>query len=186
MKKNFVHLHNHTEYSLLDGFSKIDDLTQTVSIMKQPAVGLTDHGVMHGAIDFYKSAQRYGIKPIIGMEGYVAQTDRFEKIKEKNPYHITLLAKDYVGYKNLLKISSKAHLEGFYRRPRMDKSLLEKYSEGLTVLSGCPSGELSTSLRLEDEKSAEKSALWFKEIFDDRYFLELMKHKGIENQSVNY
>ena len=182
MKKNFVHLHNHTEYSLLDGFSKIDDLTQTVSIMKQPAVGLTDHGVMHGAIDFYKSAQRYGIKPIIGMEGYVAQTDRFEKIKEKNPYHITLLAKDYVGYKNLLKISSKAHLEGFYRRPRMDKSLLEKYSEGLIVLSGCPSGELSTSLRLEDEKSAEKSALWFKEIFDDRYFLELMKHKGIENQ----
>ena len=97
MKKNFVHLHNHTEYSLLDGFSKIDDLIQTVSDLDQPAVAMTDHGVMHGAIDFYTSAKNQGIKPIIGMEGYIAQTNRLDKNKEKNPYHITILARNYIG-----------------------------------------------------------------------------------------
>ena len=182
MKKNFVHLHNHTEYSLLDGFSKIDDLIQTVSDLGQPAVAMTYHGVMHGAIDFYTSAQNQGIKPIIGMEGYIAQTNRLDKNKEKNPYHITILARNYIGYRNLLKISSIAHLEGFYRRPRLDKDLLEKHSDGLTILSGCPSGELSSHLKQENIEEAEKSAIWFKEIFKDQYFLELMSHKGIEDQ----
>ncbi len=182
MKKNFVHLHNHTEYSLLDGFSKIDDLIQTVSDLGQPAVAMTDHGVMHGAIDFYTSAQNQGIKPIIGMEGYIAPNSRLDKNKEKNPYHITILARNYIGYRNLLKISSIAHLEGFYRRPRLDKDLLEKHSDGLTILSGCPSGELSSYLKQENIEEAEKSATWFKEIFKEQYFLELMSHKGIEGQ----
>ena len=128
----FAHLHTHTEYSLLDGLSKIPDLVARASEMGQQALAITDHGALHGAIEFYEEATAAGVKPIIGIEAYVAPGSRFEKDpRQRWPYHLTLLAQNEVGYRNLLKLSTQAHLEGFYYRPRMDRELLEAHSEGL-------------------------------------------------------
>ncbi len=178
----FVHLHTHTEYSLLDGMSKIHDLVERAVMFEMPALAITDHGQLHGALEFYQTATDAGIKPIIGLEGYVARGSRHEKTSGEWPYHLTLLAQDLQGYRNLLKISSLSHLEGFYRRPRMDRELLERYSEGLIVLSGCPSGELLQRLREDDQQGAREVAGWYSDVFKGRYYLEVMEH-GIDQFS---
>ncbi|MCH7969740.1 MAG: PHP domain-containing protein, partial [Chloroflexi bacterium] len=129
MTDQFVHLHNHSEYSLLDGFSRLGDMVNRVVELGQPAIALTDHGNLHGAIEFYQSARKAGINPIIGVEGYVADGPHDERNPAKRfPFHITVLAQNRTGYQNLLKLVTASHLEGFYYRPRMDRDLLEKYS----------------------------------------------------------
>ncbi len=173
----FTHLHTHTEYSLLDGLSKIEPLVKRASSLGQQALAITDHGALYGAIEFYQTAKAHDIKPIIGIEAYVAPGSRFERDpKMRWPHHLTLLATNETGYRNLLKLSSASHLEGFYYRPRMDKELLEQHNEGLIALSGCPSGEFLSALRDDDENKAREVAGWYKDVFGDRYYIELMEH----------
>ncbi|MDO8638140.1 MAG: DNA polymerase III subunit alpha, partial [Candidatus Daviesbacteria bacterium] len=177
---NFVHLHGHTEYSLLDGLSKVKKLVKAVKDMEMPAVAMTDHGVMYGAIEFYKTCKENEIKPIIGCEVYVAK--RSHKDKEgkidTEPYHLTLLAKNYQGYKNLMKLTSLAHLEGFYYKPRVDKELLKELHEGIIALSGCPGGEFAESLVDANFKNGEKIVKEYLEIFgEENYYLELQNHE---------
>ena len=173
----FVHLHTHTEYSLLDGMSKIKDLVAAAKAHNQTALAITDHGVMHGALEFYFECQAQGIKPIIGLEAYVAKTTLQNKDNsERSPYHLTLLAKNNIGYNNLLKLSSISHLEGFYYRPRIDREVLAKHSEGLIVLSGCPSGELMSHLQNEQEQDAIETIKWYKKIFGANYYIEIQEH----------
>ena len=179
---SFVHLHTHSEYSLLDGMSNIDSMVQKAKMLEMPALAVTDHGQLHGALEFYEKAKSLDIKPIIGLEAYVSPGSRFEKKTGDWPYHLTLLAKDESGYSNLLKLSSLSHLEGFYRKPRVDRELLEKYSEGLIVLSGCPSGELLSKFREGDVTGAEQVAGWYSDVFPGRYYLEVMEH-GIDEFS---
>ena len=175
----FSHLHVHTEYSLLDGLSRLEQLVKRASELGMEALAITDHGGLYGAVDFYQIAKRYGVKPIIGCELYVAPTSRLERqASDKRPYHLTVLAKNNTGYKNLVKLVTLAHLEGFYYRPRVDRDSLEKYSEGLIVMSGCPSGEVPRAIiegRLDDAKSA---AEWYQETFED-YYLEIMRHGDV-------
>ena len=189
MSDQFVHLHNHSEYSLLDGYGHVEDMVNRAAELGQPAMALTDHGNVYAAIDFYKAAKSAGIKPIIGMEGYVAFGSRHERTAAEGASggsqpHITLLAENLTGYRNLLQLASKAHLEGFYYRPRVDRDLLAEYSEGVIVLSGCLSGELARDvLRMGgDLSSARETAGWYKEVFGDRYYLELMHHEGVPGQ----
>ena len=173
----FTHLHTHTEYSLLDGLSKIDPLMARARSLGQRALAITDHGALYGAIEFYEAAKAHAIKPIIGIEAYVAPGSRFERDpKQRWPYHLTLLAQNETGYRNLLKLSSASHLEGFYYRPRMDRALLEAHSEGLIALSGCPSGEFLTALRGDDEAKARAVAGYYADLFPGRYYLEVMEH----------
>ncbi len=176
----FVHLHNHTEYSLLDGMSKMSSMVAKVVELGQNAVAVTDHGNLHGALEFYRSARSAGIKPIIGIEAYVAHgvmSDR--NPRERQPNHLTILAQNLEGYKNLLELTSKAHSEGFYQKPRIDRELLKDKSEGLIVLSGCPSGELMSAVIRGDQEEALRVANWYREVFPDRYYIEIMNH-GIE------
>ncbi len=187
----FVHLHNHSEYSLLDGYGHVEDMVRRAVELGQPAMALTDHGNVYAAIDFYKAAKLAGIKPIIGMEGYVAGGSRFDRgaadgASGGSQPHITLLAQDMVGYQNLLQLASKSHLEGFYYRPRVDRELLAEHSDGLIVLSGCVSGELARDvLRLGgDLKAARETAGWYRDVFKDRYFLELMHHEHVDGQEM--
>lgn len=177
---NFVHLHVHSEYSLLDGLPKVSHLVKTAKELEQPAIALTDHGVMHGAIEFYKEATKEGIKPIIGMEGYV--TNRLHTTKDGREnldnHHITLLARNYTGYQNLMKLTSIAHLEGFYYRPRVDKDTLKKYSEGLICLSGCGKGELATAIKENDDKKIKNIIEWHQNTFGaGNYYLETQVHE---------
>ena len=184
MTDPFVHLHNHSEYSLLDGFSRLDDMVNRAVELEQPAIALTDHGNLHGAIDIFQSAKKAGIKPIIGVEGYVADGSRNERNPQKrSPFHMTLLAQSRVGYQNLLKLVTASHLEGFYYRPRMDREILEKYSEGLIVLSGCPSGELARYLKNGDHDAVNETLEWYGNVFQDRYYLEMMMHKHVPEQA---
>jgi len=175
---NFIHLHVHSEYSLLDGLPKIDDLVDYAKSFGMEAVALTDHGAMYGAIEFYKKCKEKGIKPLIGMEGYVVNKDH--KIKEgkedKENHHLVLLAKNDQGYKNLMKLSSIAHLEGYYYRPRFDKKTLEKYKEGLICLSACIKGEIGEALITENYEKAKKAALWYQETFGEDFYLEIQRH----------
>jgi DNA polymerase-3 subunit alpha len=152
MKNKFVHLHLHTEYSLLDGVGKIDEYLDRALELKMDAVAITDHGNMFGAIEFYKKARKRGIKPILGMEAYISLGSMEDK--EKTTYHLVLLAKNEVGYKNLMKLSSIGYLDGFYYKPRIDKTVLKKYSEGLIGLSACMQGEIARGIR--DEKTSEE------------------------------
>ena len=176
----FTHLHVHTEYSLLDGLSRIDRLVSRVKELGMDAVAVTDHGGLYGAIDFYKSAKAAGIKPIIGCEMYVAPGSRHSRDpSDKTPYHMTVLTKDVVGYRNLVKLVTISHLEGFYYKPRIDREVLEKYSEGLIVLSGCPSGEVPSLLAQGRMDEAKEAAGWYKSLLGDDYYLELMEHGGI-------
>jgi DNA polymerase-3 subunit alpha len=169
----FVHLHVHTEYSLLDGLSTIPKLIKKVKEIGMDAVAVTDHGAMHGAIEFYKKATAEGVKPIIGMEGYMASSIK-EKVKEN--YHLLLLAKNQEGYKNLMKLTSIAHIDGYYYRPRFDKESLEKYSKGLIITSACPLGEVGQALVNDDYKKAKRTAEWFQEVFAKDYYLEIQRH----------
>ena len=189
MTDQFVHLHNHSEYSLLDGYGHVKDMVGRAAELGQPAMALTDHGNVYAAIDFYKAAKSVDIKPIIGMEGYVAFGSRHERTAAEGAAggsqpHITLLAEDLTGYRNLLQLASKAHLEGFYYRPRVDRDLLEEHSEGVIVLSGCLSGELARDvLRTSGDLTAARgTAGWYREVFGDRYYLELMHHENVPGQ----
>ncbi len=175
---DFVHLHNHTHHSLLDGLTKIPDLINKVKEMGMEAVAVTDHGTMSGAIEFYKAATEAGIKPIIGLEAYIASRSRHDRdpSKDKARYHLTILAMNNQGYQNLMKLSSIANLEGMYYKPRIDHEIIEKYNEGLIILSGCSSSELGESLRIDDYETAKKTATWYKSIFGDRYYLEMQNH----------
>ena len=181
----FVHLHNHSEYSLLDGLSRLEHMAARAAELGMPAIALTDHGNVHGAIDFYRACKSHGIKPIIGVEGYVAPGSRFERdSNERFPHHLTVLAQTQTGYRNLLRLVSAAHLEGFYYRPRMDREVLAKHNEGLIVLSGCPSGEVPRLLATGNDAEAAKVVDWYRDVFDGRYYLELMQHDGVENLDV--
>lgn len=179
---DYVHLHNHTHHSLLDGLTKIPDLIAKVKEMGMEAVAITDHGTMSGAIEFYKAAHDVGIKPIIGMEAYVATRSRHDRDpqKDKGRYHLTILSMNKTGYQNLMQLSSKANLEGMYYKPRIDHELLEQYSEGLIILSGCASGELGENLRADNYEEAKKIATWYKSVFGDRYYLELQDHGHVD------
>jgi len=184
IRGQFVHLHLHSQYSLLDGATRFEELFALAKEYDMPAVALTDHGNMFGAIEFYQKAIKSGIKPIIGCEIYVAPKSRFEKKTDgvEGSYHITLLAKNKAGYYNLIKLVSSAHLEGFYYKPRIDKDLLRQYNDGLIALSGCLKGEIATLLDKGKDHDAERVALEYSEIFDrDRFFLEIMEN-GVENQ----
>jgi DNA polymerase-3 subunit alpha len=175
---DFVHLHNHTQYSLLDGLTKVGPLLDFVSSNGMKAVAITDHGTLSGAIEFYDEAISKGIKPIIGLEAYVASrtiADR-DPAKDKASYHLTILAMNNIGYKNLMALSSTANLKGYYYRPRIDHVLIEKYQEGLIVLSGCINGEVADSLHVGQYDKAKEIALWYKKIFGDRYYIEVQDH----------
>jgi DNA polymerase-3 subunit alpha len=175
---DYVHLHNHTQYSLLDGLTKVPDLIQYVKEKDMVAVAQTDHGTMSGAIDFYKEAHANEVKPIIGMETYIAARGMLDKEpgKDKPNFHLILLAMNNTGYQNLMKISTKANLDGFYYKPRIDHALLEKYNEGIIVLSGCIGGEVADAIRQGQYDRAVETASWYKSVFGDRYYIEVQDH----------
>lgn len=179
---NFVHLHTHSHYSLLDGLSKIDQLLEKAKEYKMTALALTDHGNLYGAIEFYKKAKSLGIKPILGVETYLAPNGRLNKRPKIDEirYHLVLLAKNETGWKNLLKIVTTANLEGFYYKPRIDKEILEKYHEGIICLSGCKSGEIAKLISSGKIKEAEETILWYKNTFQDDFYLEMQPHNSVE------
>jgi DNA polymerase-3 subunit alpha len=186
----FVHLHCHTEYSLLDGANKVDKLFERIKALKQPAVAMTDHGNMFGAVEFYREAMSHGIKPIIGCEIYVAPTSRFEKKgvdkgpKEYNN-HLILLAMNKEGYRNLCKLVSLGYMEGFYYKPRIDKDLLRELNGGLIALSACLQGEVSQALNYGVYEKAKAAAETYATIFGDRYYIEIQDNKLAEQEKVN-
>jgi DNA polymerase-3 subunit alpha len=177
---SYVHLHNHTEYSLLDGANKIKKIVAKAVEYNMPALAITDHGNMFGALEFYKACKSAGIKPIIGMEAYMAPGSRKDKkaagVAGKTAYHLLILAKNNTGYQNLMRLSSIGYLEGFYYKPRIDKETLRKYSEGLIVTSACMSGEVFSHLATGDKKGAVKIVEEYRDIFGDDYYLEIQNH----------
>ena len=175
----FTHLHNHTEYSLLDGLSRISPMVQRAKDLGMGTLAITDHGGLYGAIEFYTECKEAGIKPIIGLEAYLAQESRHRKgAADKSPYHLLLLAKDMEGYRNLLKLSSISHLEGFYYKPRVDKELLEAYGGGLIAFSGCPTAEVPRLILEGQRQQALDVAMWYKKTFGD-FYLELQRHADV-------
>lgn len=185
-KVSFTHLHVHTEYSLLDGSSKIKELVKEVKELGMDSIAITDHGVMYGAIDFYKEALKVGIKPIMGCEVYVASGSRFDKSysKQNTYYHLVLLAENNEGYKNLIKLVSFGFTEGFYYKPRIDLEILKKYSKGIIGLSACMGGAVARSILTHSYEKAKEFALIYNDIFGQgNFFLELQDH-GIENQII--
>ncbi|MBI1885557.1 MAG: DNA polymerase III subunit alpha [Chloroflexi bacterium] len=183
----FTHLHLHTEYSLLDGLCKIPTLMDRARELGQEAIALTDHGVLYGAIQFYKEAKSRGVKPIIGIEAYVAADSRHSRDpgKEKQPQHMTILARDERGYRNLLAAVTKAHLEGFFYKPRLDRELLEEHHEGLIALSGCNSSEIARLLTDDRLEEAAKAARYYRDLFDGDFYIELQEHSIAEMDSLN-
>lgn len=185
---SFVHLHLHTGYSLLDGMCRIDEAINKAKSYGMPALAITDHGALYGVIKFYTKALEAGIKPIIGVEVYKAKKSRFDKNNngEKGYYHLVLLAKNYQGYKNLLKLVTLANLEGFYYKPRVDFELLEKYNEGLIALSGCLQGEIPNLILNNQYETAEKVLQKYLDIFKEDFYLEIQRHHKIEKlEEVN-
>jgi DNA polymerase-3 subunit alpha len=190
---SFVHLHSHSEYSMLDGASRIDEMFLRAKELGMPALGLTDHGVMYGAIPFYLAGKKHGIKPLVGMEAYIAPHGRFDRpaAREDAYFHLTMLAADEVGYRNLMKLSTLGYLEGYdsrSRRPRLDRELLSTHSEGIIVLSGCLSGELAKALQIGRNDDARRIASEYREIFGERYFLEVQNQglgiQGAVNEQI--
>ena len=186
----FVHLHLHTEYSLLDGACRLDRLTAKAHELGFPALAITDHGVLYGAVDFYQAAAEKGIKAIVGCEVYVAPGSRFEKKTRTGGrdayHHLVLLAKDEAGYKNLIKLSTAAHLEGYYYKPRINKDLLATHKEGLIVLSGCLASEIPEWIQKDQLAKARETIDWFKQVFGgDNFYLELQNHGLPEQVKVN-
>ncbi|MEK7635915.1 MAG: DNA polymerase III subunit alpha [Patescibacteria group bacterium] len=179
----FVHLHTHSHYSLLDGLAKIPDLIARVKELGMDAVAITDHGNLYGAVEFYKEAIKQGIKPILGVEIYVAPKSRFDRDGKKDDdryFHLTLLAENDIGWKNLIQLVTKANLEGFYYKPRVDKELLKEFHEGIIALSGCPGGEISQAIINDDFEKAESLAREYSDIFSkDNFFLEIGHHPNI-------
>lgn len=186
---SFVHLHCHSEYSLLDGANRVDDLIRRAQELEQPALAITDHGNLHAAWDFQEKAKQAKIKPIIGMEAYVALGDRRQRGRTaaggKPYYHLILLARDAVGYRNLIKLSSLAYTEGFYTKPRVDRELLAQYNEGLIVSSACMAGEIATHLLSDDFEGAREVAAWYANVFKDRYYLEVQAHHSEGQTQLN-
>ena len=186
---SFVHLHCHSEYSLLDGANRIEDLIGRAKELEQPALAITDHGNMHAAWEFQEKARKAGIKPIVGMEAYVAPGDRRLKARPgpgmKPYYHLVLLARDLAGYRNLVKLSSLAYTEGFYVKPRMDRELLAQYSEGIVVTSACLAGEVATHLMEGRYDAAKEAAAWYAELFQGRYYLEVQAHASEGQAELN-
>ena len=183
---SYVPLHLHTEYSLLDGAIKIKKLCEFCKEQGWPAVAVTDHGVMHGAIELYKTAKEMGIKPLIGIELYVYHGD----IEEKKPghnelFHLVLIAKNNTGYRNIVKIASKSAVDGYYYKPRSNHELIEKYSEGVICLSACIQGEVSRSIINNEYEKAYEFAKYYKSIFGDDYYLELQEHGLREEEIAN-
>ncbi len=188
----FVHLHNHTHHSLLDGLQKIPAMVERTKKLGMEAIAVTDHGTLSGAIEFYEAATAQGINPIIGIETYVAaraHTDKDASL-DKARHHLILLAMNNQGYQNLMQLATTAQLEGYYHKPRIDHDLLEKYGEGLIVLSGCIGSEVGEALRRNDDEAAEKTIQWYKKIFKDRYYLEVQDHgfewaeQGVVNEKL--
>ena len=186
---SFVHLHCHSEYSLLDGANRIDDLIGRAKELEQPALAITDHGNLHAAWEFQDKARKASLKPIIGMEAYVAPGDRRQRGRmgpETKPYfHLVLLAADHTGYRNLIKLSSLGYTEGFYSRPRIDRELLEQYGEGLIVSSACMAGELASHLLVDRYDAAREAATWYAERFPGRYYLEVQAHRSEGQDRLN-
>ena len=182
-KKQFVHLHVHTEYSLLDGACRIDRMFDRLKELGQTAIAITDHGVMYGCVDFYKAAKKAGVKPIIGCEVYVATRSRFDKVNRiDGSNHLVLLCKNETGYKNLIKLVSAGFIEGFYSKPRVDKELLEQHHEGLVCLSACLAGEIPQALLAGDYEKAKAAALYFNDLFGQgNFYIEIQDH-GIDAQ----
>src|SRR5438067_3960546 len=182
--KTFVHLHNHTEYSLLDGASRIPAMVARAAELEMPAIALTDHGVMYGAIHFYKACKEAGIKPIVGCEVYVAPRSRLlrEGRVDRDPSHLTLLAADHEGYVNLMRLCTVGQMEGMYYKPRIDKEILAQHSKGLIALSGCLQGEVAGRITDNDLEGAREAIATYRDIFDkDRFLLEVQRH-GIDKQ----
>jgi len=185
MPRKFAHLHVHTEYSLLDGMCRIPQLIERTKELGMDSLAITDHGAMYGVIDFYVAAREAGIKPIIGCEVYVAETDcHSREPAHKTPYHLTLLARNEKGYRNLLQLVTKSYLEGFYYKPRVDKELLKLHHDGLIALSGCAHGELARLILEGRNDELARAASWYKEVFGD-YYLEIQRHPMPELEQIN-
>ena len=186
---SFVHLHTHSEYSLLDGANRISDLVRRTKDLEMPALALTDHGCLFGAWTFKDVARKAGVKPIIGMEAYVAPGDRRERTRagqgERAYYHLVLLARDLEGYRNLVKLSSIGYTEGFYIRPRIDREVLARHSGGLIVSSACMAGEVARHLLADNWEGAREAAQWYANLFQDRYYLEVQAHETDGQAKVN-
>lgn len=180
---DYVHLHNHTQYSLLDGLTKVNKLMDFVAERGMQAVAMTDHGTLSGAIEFYKEAINHEIKPVIGIETYVAARKHTDKdpSKDKNRFHLILLAMNNTGYQNIMRLSTIANLDGFYYYPRIDHELLEQYSEGVIALSACMSGEIGSALQQGQYDTAKETAIWYRSVFGDRYYLEIQDHGHPDN-----
>jgi DNA polymerase-3 subunit alpha len=185
---SFVHLHTHSEYSLLDGANRLEDLVRRAVDLEMPALALTDHGCMFGAWTFQQLANRHGLKPLLGMEAYVAPGDRRVKsggTGEDKYYHLVLIARDEVGYRNIVRLTSIGYLEGFYHRPRIDREVLQKYSEGVIVTSACMAGEVARHLMAGRREQAKEAAAWYAEVFRDRYYLEVQAHDSEGQHQLN-
>ncbi len=185
---DFTHLHVHTEFSLLDGLSKVDSLLDRVKELGMSSIAVTDHGNMHGAIDFYKAAKAKGVNPIIGAEIYIAERrlDQKEGPLDRENYHLTVLARDLEGYKNLMRILSIAHLEGMYYKPRVDHEVLRRHSQGLIALSGCCGSEVSQAILRNNPEKAIRLAEEYRDIFGaENYYFELQMHELEEQRRVN-
>ncbi|MEO5510104.1 MAG: DNA polymerase III subunit alpha, partial [Longimicrobiales bacterium] len=188
---SFVHLHTHSEYSLLDGANRIADLISRTKELEMPALALTDHGCMYGAWEFNEKAKKAGIKPILGMEAYVAPGDRRVKkmdgpgAPDEKYYHLVMLARDAEGYKNLVKLTSIGYLEGFYHRPRIDREVLAKHSNGIILSSACMAGEVARHLAADRWDAARDAASWYANLFDGRYYLEVQAHDSPGQHSLN-
>src|SRR5689334_20465556 len=186
---SFTHLHVHTHYSLLDGACRISDLVKRCKALGMDSIAITDHGCMFGVIEFFNEAKKEGVKPILGMEAYMAPGDRRDRTPSAQggsdaAYHLLLLAQDLEGYKNLIKLSSIAYREGFYYKPRIDKEVLRQYSKGLIATSACLGGEVCSAFMKRDGKAARHVAETYAEIFGpDRFFIEVQK-QGIKEQDM--
>src|SRR3990167_7749477 len=180
---DFVHLHNHSEYSLLDGLSRMEDMVARAKELNMSTLAMTDHGNLYGAIHFYIACKQAGIKPIIGCEVYVAKRSRTDKeLEDKDYNHLILLAKDHTGYKNLMKIVTSSYLEGFYYKPRVDMELLKKHNEGLICLTACLNGYIAEPLLNGQNDETHKRLKTLQDIFPDNLYLELQRHIKIPRQ----
>jgi len=178
----FIHLHGHSTYSLLDGACRVKNLARSAKEQGMPALALTDHGNLFGAIEFYKACRAEGVKPILGFEAYVAPKSRHERVRDPVAgWHLTLLARNHEGWKNLIKLSSAGYLDGFYYVPRIDREILAEHAEGIAVLSGCLSSETSYWLRRGETGRAKEAAAFYTDVFGEHYYFEVQRH-GIEDQ----